>query len=56
MLIEVFNQRSGEFTLPNAVNVLFQTGEYGVFGFPYIVFIAGGACGDVNCITGIKRK
>ena len=36
--------------------MLFQSGEYSVLCFSDVVFIAGGACDNVNDIAGAEGK
>ena len=36
--------------------MLFESDEDGMFSFSDIMFIAGGACNDVNDVAGVKCK
>ena len=36
--------------------MLFETDEYGMFGFSYVVFFTGVACDDVDYVAVIKRE
>lgn len=54
--MEMGDQGGWESTFPNVVEVLFKAGEYGVFGFSYVVFFAGVACDDVDYVAVTKRE
>ena len=53
MMLEMKDHGGGEFAFPNVIQVLFESGEDGMFCFADVMFIAGGACNDVNDVTGV---
>lgn len=50
------DQGGGESTLPNVVQMLFESGEDGVFGVSNVMLMAEGACDDVYYVTVVEGK